>query len=326
MKQRKKKTFERKTEADIKKLEKQLRVEYKQAAKELTEKYEKKMAAFAEKDAVNKALVANGEMTEEAYQTWRKHQLIDNKRVKSMIDELSRDIANTNRQATAIINKKTAQVFAETSNFQMYEIEKQLKVMTSFSLVNKDTVVRLAIVPEAKTKLAKDIMWNWRKIRSAIMLGMIQGESVPKIAKRLKTVTRMNYSASVRLARTYVTAAENSARQFSMEYSESVGVKMKKAWLATLDDRTRDSHALLDGETVDIDEPFSNGLMFPGDVGSGDPSEVFNCRCTMVSVVDGIDLSFNPDEVTRANKLVDMSYDDWKAEHRKKWEKQKKVK
>jgi SPP1 gp7 family putative phage head morphogenesis protein len=317
MKQRKKKTFERKTEADIKKLEKQLRVEYKQAAKELTEKYEKKMAAFAEKDAVNKALVANGEMTEEAYQTWRRHQLIDNKRVKSMIDELSRDIANTNRQATAIINKKTAQVFTETSNFQMYEIEKQLKVMTSFSLVNKDTVVRLALVPEAKTKLAKDIMWNSRKIRSAIMQGMIQGESVPKIAKRLKTVARMNYSASVRNARTFVTAAENSARQFSMEYSESVGVKMKKAWLATLDDRTRDSHALLDGETVDIDEPFSNGLMFPADVDSGDPSEVYNCRCTMVSVVDGIDMSFNPDEVTRANKLGDMSYEEWKKAHEK---------
>lgn len=54
---------------------------------------------------------------------------------------------------------------------------------------------------------------------------------------------------------------------------------MVKQWDAALDSRTRDSHARLDGEIRELDEKFSNGLMFPGDP-SGRPEEVINCRCT----------------------------------------------
>ena len=54
------------------------------------------------------------------------------------------------------------------------------------------------------------------------------------------------------------------------------------------DDRTRPSHLELDGERRDLDEEFSNGLQYPGDP-DGDPSEVYNCRCTMVAYLPSID-------------------------------------
>jgi uncharacterized protein with gpF-like domain len=54
-----------------------------------------------------------------------------------------------------------------------------------------------------------------------------------------------------------------------------------KVWVATADDRTRESHAELDGEEVLVDEPFSNGLMCPADP-TGEPEEVYNCRCTIL--------------------------------------------
>lgn len=53
-----------------------------------------------------------------------------------------------------------------------------------------------------------------------------------------------------------------------------------KIWVAVLDGATRDSHAGIDGEEVPTDQPFSNGLMFPGDP-SGPAREVVNCRCQM---------------------------------------------
>jgi SPP1 gp7 family putative phage head morphogenesis protein len=55
----------------------------------------------------------------------------------------------------------------------------------------------------------------------------------------------------------------------------------KKQWVATKDMLTRESHVELDGEEVDFDEAFSNGLMFPLEPG-GDPGEVINCRCDMI--------------------------------------------
>ena len=63
-------------------------------------------------------------------------------------------------------------------------------------------------------------------------------------------------------------------------------VELKKEWLATLDGRTRHSHALLDGEQVAQDKAFSNGCRFPGDP-KGAPGEIYNCRYTLTAVVEG---------------------------------------
>ena len=51
-----------------------------------------------------------------------------------------------------------------------------------------------------------------------------------------------------------------------------------KTWRTT-SGNPRASHAAMDGETVPLDDVFSNGLMWPG--GIGDPAEVAGCRCEL---------------------------------------------
>lgn len=53
-----------------------------------------------------------------------------------------------------------------------------------------------------------------------------------------------------------------------------------KTWVVT-SQNPRASHAEMDGETVAINMPFSNGLMYPGDSSAGDAAEVANCTCVM---------------------------------------------
>lgn len=64
--------------------------------------------------------------------------------------------------------------------------------------------------------------------------------------------------------------------------ADSEDVEMDKQWIAIEDSRVRKSHshAGVDGQRVAIDEPFSNGLMFPGDP-AGSAKETINCRCTL---------------------------------------------
>ena len=57
------------------------------------------------------------------------------------------------------------------------------------------------------------------------------------------------------------------------------GGRASKTWVVT-SGNPRDAHAAMDGETVGIDEPFSNSLQWPAS--GGDPSEVANCRCEVV--------------------------------------------
>lgn len=53
------------------------------------------------------------------------------------------------------------------------------------------------------------------------------------------------------------------------------GGKATKTWIAG--ENPRASHAAMDGETVGVDVPFSNGLNWPGD--GGDADEVAGCNC-----------------------------------------------
>lgn len=60
---------------------------------------------------------------------------------------------------------------------------------------------------------------------------------------------------------------------------------VRKVWRSAMDDKVRDSHAALNGESVGIDEYFANGLQAPCDPG-GDPAEIINCRCDMEIRID----------------------------------------
>ena len=158
----------------------------------------------------------------------------------------------------------------------------------TFNLLDVHTVNRLVRngdikLPRKKLDVAKDERWNTKQMSSRLLQGILSGDSIPNIASRLLDVVNNNEASAIRNARTMVTGAENSGRLDSYNDLAEKGVIQRKVWIATYDDRTRESHAEINGEEVEIDKVFSNGLMYPGDFEGDDvdPSEVWNCRCSM---------------------------------------------
>ena len=105
-------------------------------------------------------------------------------------------------------------------------------------------------------------------------------------ARRSEIVQRLDRDASVwetraeRISRTETTGAYN-AGALDAGHEEGAGVKV---WIASADDRTRDTHLEVSGTCVGIDDTFDVGgalLEMPGDP-SGAPEETINCRCTIV--------------------------------------------
>lgn len=88
---------------------------------------------------------------------------------------------------------------------------------------------------------------------------------------------------STRLVRTEATAAANFA---TMESATTIfpGAQMMKEWIASFDDRTRDTHAEAGASNpIPYNDSFMVGgsfLMYPGDP-SGPSAEVINCRCSI---------------------------------------------
>ena len=81
------------------------------------------------------------------------------------------------------------------------------------------------------------------------------------------------------ISRTESHASSNASTQMA---AKSTRLPLKKEWIAA-GGRTRETHLIASGQTVNIDQPFSVGnslLMQPGDP-SGDAEEVINCRCAV---------------------------------------------
>ena len=311
------------SDKELRKLEKKLEKEYTAALSDLQEKANNYFEQFAKQDKTMLEKLSMGEITEKDYNEWRRAKMLSGERYDQMVDTLATDLTNRNKIAAAMINKSLPEAYAANSNWSAYQICKETGRDIAFDLVDHKTVERLikdepTLLPKrAGVKVAKDKRWNEQKIRSALTQGILSGESNQNIAKRLESVTDMSASASIRNARTMTTAAENAGRMDRYTEAQEMGIKMKKTWVATLDDRTRDAHALLDGQTVDIDEPFDSILgpiMYPGDP-DADPENVYNCRCTMITQIAGYERDIS--NRVLGESLGGMTYDEWKDSHRR---------
>jgi SPP1 gp7 family putative phage head morphogenesis protein len=119
------------------------------------------------------------------------------------------------------------------------------------------------------------------KLVSTLTDGISDGESIPKLKNRVLEVYDEfpKYRANT-IARTETNAVVNEA---NLKVYDEVKYVEGKEWIATLDDRVRDSHLMLDGEIVAKDKKFSNGLRYPGEAG-GEANETINCRCAIAPV------------------------------------------
>lgn len=261
-----------------------------------------------------------GEITDAEYFCWRTGQIMTRKHWEQMRDQLAADLVHSHQLADSVVNGYLPEVYAQNHNYETYQIEHDLQMSTSYTLYNREAVERLLrddpdLLPQPKVNIPKTERWNKQHIQSSVFQGILQGESMDKIARRMQNVCGMDARAAIRNARTATTGAENAGRLDSMNRAIGLGVRLKKMWLAIRDQRTRDSHILLDGELREVDEKFSNGCMHPGDP-HGRLEEIYNCRCAMRSKVDGADGAdpYSPD-LSRNQRLGGMSYEEWKTAH-----------
>lgn len=312
-------------------LERRIAAEYKKAADELSEKIDAYFERFQERDAAQKKLIGtivNGkEYTQQDYRQWRLAQIGRGKRFESLRDRLAERMTRANEVAAAYINDNTPGIYSLNRNYSAYTIEQQVGADVGFDLWDEQTVKRLIVEqpdlmpyypPKRAVKRGIDLAWGKRQITAQVTSGILQGESIKHLADRLQTnIPNMNRDNAIRAARTSVTGAQNAGRQDSYDAAVRMGIEMEKQWLATLDGRTRHDHAVADGQTVAEDEPFTVGgyeLMYPGDP-CGPGHEIYNCRCTMIARVKGVDMS-DALRRDRSGPVPNMTYAQWEASKR----------
>ena len=107
-----------------------------------------------------------------------------------------------------------------------------------------------------------------------------------------------------RIARTEIHAAQGQASHGVIDENADY-----RQWITAEDDRVRDSHAEMHGQIVRSGDPYSNGLMYPGDM-SGDIEEWINCRCVEVAFEMPEGMTAPDDLYFYEEDLVDVPVED----------------
>lgn len=277
---------------EVEKLGRKIGRTYRQAAKEI----DQKMRSFWESHKVisERMLkdVQDGKITQQDYKDWLRNQVFRGERWKAKLDEITKTYIEADEKARKMVGNADRDIFVHAANWQARDTAKAINGAVSFDMYDRRTVDRLLkddpkMLPEWKIDQKKDYIWNEKRVRNAVNQGIIQGESVYDIGKRLTSELSASNASKMNLfARTAVTGAQNAGRIERLHEAEEMGIKVRKKWLSAHDARVRDAHADLDGVEVDVDEPFHNDLgdiMYPGDP-SADPANVYNCRCTLIYV------------------------------------------
>lgn len=316
------------TDAELAKLERRIAKLYRETGKELQATIDAYFEQFKKHDEEMKALIGtvqNGkEWTEADYKQWRLNQIGRGERYQAMRDKVAHRVTDANAVAVSYTNDATPGIYSLNRNYSAYTIE-QVAGNVGFDLWDEQTVKRLMVEqpglmpyypPKRALKRGIDLAWGKKQITASVTSSILQGKSIRGMSDDLqKRITTMNRDSAIRTARTAVTGAQNAGRMDSYAAAEKMGIKLKKEWLATLDSRTRHSHAMLDGEQVEQDDKFSNGCRFPGDP-QGPPWEIYNCRCTLIAAVDGVDTSdaqrrARNADAGQAEVISNMSYAEW---------------
>lgn len=121
-------------------------------------------------------------------------------------------------------------------------------------------------------------------IRNVIIAGYKSDLSLPQISSNIEKLL-VGSKARSRAATIARTETHSTSSYANDEVTKSLGIpNQKKIWLATNDPRTRDSHSIISGTEIGIDEKFTVGntkMKYPGDP-EGGAANVINCRCVLL--------------------------------------------
>jgi hypothetical protein len=318
------------TDEKLEEMEKRLSAIYSRTEKAV----QKKMADYAksidEKSAELLQAYKDAETEDEKRKAKKAYirfyrNLVKSKEFVSLSANIADDLYRVNVEASEYINSQTPSIYALNYNYINAEMAKDVDGFTPQEITDAEAEKYSGYTQQTVDR-KKDTAWNKDNLKKSVIAGSLLLLGAYAIMKRsANSAVEKNRNSASMHSEGMGTDAENKARLDGMYRASDIGVKVQKQWRATLDNRTRDSHRLLDSETIDLDDTFDNGLKYPREPG-GALSEICNCRCRLRYVTPytkyetrsarqgEVRGSYKKDSSFRGTKSIEienMSYAEW---------------
>lgn len=119
--------------------------------------------------------------------------------------------------------------------------------------------------------------------------GLVTGSTIQEMQTSIIQSQAMSPSRALTIARTETTRAVNRGTVENYRQAAHELPNLRMEWLSARDDRVRDSHVAMDGQTADVDGVFTNPESGRTSAHPGNfllASEDINCRCTVIPLLE----------------------------------------
>ena len=173
----------------------------------------------------------------------------------------------------------------------MYSIKQQgipITVPIDQKQVSKAITINSNISKRLYTTMGENVTRLKNNIRAEVSRGIVTGKSwvdvAATIASGMNTPFEKAMKRTYNIARTEGHRVQEESRNDAAAEARKKGADQLKQWDATLDNKTRDTHAELDGKIVEYEEDFdsSSGYSAPYPGAFGVAEEDCNCRCMVL--------------------------------------------
>lgn len=240
-------------------------------------------------------------------------------RLKVLEEQIQEQLIDLTGKNAKALKTSLNEIFTESYFRTAFAIESFTQVNLKYGLLNPKVIESSIQNPisgltlnDRLEKNRLDIIIN---IKQQITQGLIQGESYPQMAKRIKDTLEGDAKKARKVVNTEAHRVQNDGRYQSGKYASEKGINMVKVWDASLSLNTRDAHRKLDGTKVDIYENFvsptgAEGLI-PGSMGKAEDD--VNCRCALRYEIVGYEPSVRRarDKDGKGIIIPHKSYEEW---------------
>ena len=229
-------------------------------------------------------------------------------RKKSLEKQIRKQLKELNAKNVKVFRKSIEGQFQDGYYSTQFAHETGMGLSFNFSQLPTDQIKAAVLNPVDAIKWGERSRDNInllnKKVRESITQGIIKGESLQKVSRKLTDDLGIGF----RKARTIVRTESHRAREMgnSLNYDktqksfEDLGITRDKVWLSTLDARTRPAHGSVDGKQANEDGLFEVfGVLAEAPGLTGLASQDINCRCTTISEVEGFSPQVRKDNVTK---------------------------
>ncbi|WP_373894454.1 phage minor head protein [Virgibacillus sp. CBA3643] len=212
-------------------------------------------------------------------------------RLTKLEKEIAQEIGKLTGKNAQTLKKGMMDAYEESYYSTAYVLSNEVKSDLGFSMLDRKLVEKAIENPLDRVGFLQRNRDNQqrltRQLREQLTQGLIQGEAYGTVAKRIKGRMDVGASNAMTIARTENHRTRQRGKLESMREGADRGITLKKEWIATIDDKTRDRHGDLDGVQVDVDKPFKiDGMEAEAPSLFGNSRMDINCRCSMIEVVE----------------------------------------